>query len=138
MALLETVQGDREVLDGICPVLIQLVERVDAGAALAVISANKWGLSAHASGEVPWLIAGTAGEVDDYIIAYPMAIVKVTTATTAASTLGEVVALSDTGVYKVDAGNQPDVGFSAIVASDCSSVTMVLCPMIPSMDTPRT
>jgi len=136
MAFAETVV-DREVLSGTCPVRVKLAERVYAGACLAASSPN-WILSAHASGETPLLVAGTAGEVNDYIKAYPLAAIKVTTTLANVATLGELVSLDDDGTFVADTANYPDVGFVTEVGSDSLSAELVVCPMIQQLDTART
>jgi len=127
MAFSET-RASRTVAAGICPVEITLAEACYAGDTLGISSAT-WVLSAHASGEAPLLVAGTDGASGDKIQAYPMAIVDRTVS--GAATLGEIVALHDTGYYVAAGSELPDVGF--VVDAD----TLALIPLKTQMDTKR-
>jgi len=136
MAFAETAQ-DRRVLSGACPVTITLSEDCKAGDCLG-ISSGTWVVSAHTSAEEPVLVAGTAGISGQKITAYPVAIVECITTSSNVGTLGEVVALSDTGTYKNAASNQPDVGYVASVGSDSLTAILVVYPGVVNVDTPRT
>jgi len=135
MAFVET-RTDRIVLSGVGRVEVKLSEAVKAGDCLGD-SSGTWVFSAHASAEHPVLVAGVSGLSGETIVAYMMAVLQVTTTLTNVATLGEVVALKDTGEYQAAGSNLPDVGCVASVGSDSLSAIIFVCPMMQLMDTQR-
>ena len=133
MAFLETRQ-ERRLMSGACPVDVTLSEKVNKGDCIGISSAT-WVLSAHASGEQPLLVAGSAGASGETIKCYPMAILEVTTASANAATVGEVVALKDTGEYQADGAGLPDVGF--VISATTTKATLCVCPLAPQLTTVR-
>ena len=138
MAFLETrASGSRIVLNGECPVEITLAEACQAGDCLGIDTAT-WVLSAHADAEEPLLIASVDAPSGAIIKAYPIAAVEVTTTSGNKSTLGEIVALKDDGLYQVESGGLPDVGFSYFVGSDSLTAKVAVFPMGPQLTQVRT
>ena len=137
MAFLETrASGSRRVIEGECPVEITLAEACHAGDCLG-ITGGTWVLSAHTTAEEPLLVASVDAPSGALIKAYPMASVEVTTTSGNVSTLGEIVALKDNGVYQVAAGGLPDVGFSYFVGADSLTAKVALFPAGAQLTTVR-
>ena len=119
---------------GICKVPI--AEAIMAGDCLGITSAT-WVLSASATVEHPLLVAIESGVSGDTIACALMAVIKCTTTSTNVATVGEIVALHDSGYYVAAGSNLPDVGFVASIGSDSLSAILVVCPMAPQLTTQR-
>jgi hypothetical protein len=125
MAFAETAQ-DRRVLEGINPFSVTLAEAVHAGDPLG-ISGGTWVLSASATVEQPIAIAAENGAVGETITAYTMAVVECVTTSSTYATVGEKVAVSDTGYYMAATADYPDVGFVASIGGLVTAIVF-LCP----------
>jgi hypothetical protein len=135
MAFLETY-ANRQIIQGRGKVEVTLAGTVDAGDALGYSSG--WVLSADAATIQPLLIAGEAGVSGQRIKAFMRATVK--TACTAANvaTVGDIVAITDAGLYAVsDAATMPEVGYVSSIGSDNLSVIVSLRPMAAQLTTKR-
>jgi len=144
MAFVETrsAAAARTVLDavGVCRVALcatSTTNVVYAGDSLGIDTNSEWDLSAHASGEQPLLVALESGVGGDTISAALMALIEVTTTSTNVATLGEEVALKDTGEYQATGAGLPDVGFVVSVGSDSLSAILCICPSFPQLTTAR-
>ena len=137
MAFLETRGSARRLLEGIAPTEITLAGTVYVGDCLG-ITGGTWVVSADTLGEQPILVAAVGGASGDKIKAYPMAVVEVVTTLTNAATVGEKVALKDTGEYQAAGAGLPDVGFVASVGSDSLTAILFVCPMAAQLTIQRT
>jgi hypothetical protein len=136
MALLETTNTLRaRQVSGICPVKVVLGGTVQAGDPLGYNSGWIWSVSATTY--QPKLIAGQAGKSGDIITAYPMANVTVNHTVASTGTVGEKVAVADTGYYASAASNTPDIGFVSWVAADSLSSKIFCCPLMAQLAVER-
>jgi len=129
--------GSRRIINGVLPVIVTLSEAVQCGDVLGV-TGGTWVRSAHTTGEQPLLVASVDAPSGDIIKAFPLCIVEVTTTAANKSTVGEIVALSDTGNYQAAGTGLPDIGFTASIGGDNLTAVMVIFPMATQMDTART
>jgi hypothetical protein len=135
MAFLETL-GARKIIKGKGAVQITLAGSVTAGDPVGYSAG--WVLSADAATIQPILIAGQSGSTGQVITAYMMAEVYTVCTLANVATLGDIVGVTDAGLYAVsDASTMPEVGFVSAVGSDSLSVIMTLFPMIPQLTVVR-
>jgi len=134
MAFAETASSIRTV-QGQCPVKITLAGTVQAGDPLGYYSG--WVLSVSTGTIQALLIAGEAGANGEEITAFPVAKVSVITTYANCATVGQRVAISDTGTYAVAASGDPDVGFVTSIGSDSLGAVIELCPMLAQLTVVR-
>ena len=132
MALLETTNAQRKRrVTGECPVKVLLAGTVQAGDPLGYNGGWIWSVSATTY--QPKLIAGEAGCSGETITAYPMAIVEVTHTAANTGTVGEKVAVADTGYYASAASQTPDIGYVASVEGDSLSSKIFCFPLMAQL-----
>ena len=136
MAFLETSRN-RVLKEGVCPVKVTLEEAVQMGDPLGISATPGWVLSASATVEQPVLIAGEKGAVGQTIVAYLVAIVECKNLLANKATLGEKVAVTDTGLYAAAGVGLPDVGFVASVDADSLGCVLFLNPTAPQLTVVR-
>jgi len=122
----------RKVLEGMLPCKITLAGAVSAGD--PVMYDSGWKLAANTATKPAVLIAGEDGAIGDVITAYAMAIVECTHTLGNVPTMGEQIAVADTGIYAPDAANTQDVGYVVEIDADSLHSRILLCPMITELD----
>jgi hypothetical protein len=135
MAFLETI-SHRLIKEGECPVKITLAGTVYAGDPVGYDSG--WKLAASATVIFPVLIAGQDGVSGDVITAYPIAVVEVVTTLSNAATVGQVVGVTDGGLYSAEGAGLPDVGIVVAKGADSLTAVLFLLPAIVELTVPRT
>lgn len=135
MAFLETLSS-RLVKEGVSPVKITLAGAVKCGDPIGY--ASGWKLAASATVAFPVLIAGQDGVSGDVITAYPLAVVEVVTTLANAATPGEIVAVTDGGLYSAQGAGLPDVGIVTAIGPGSLTATLSLIPMIAQIVVART
>lgn len=122
----------RRIVEGCCPVRVLLVGNVEAGDPLKYTSG--WLLATNESGHPAILIAGEDGAIGETITAYGMAVVEMTHTATNVPTMGEQIAVADTGIYAPDASNTQDVGYIVEIDSDSLHSRALLIPCQVELD----
>jgi hypothetical protein len=125
MAFVDTAI-DRRIFDGVLPVQVTLAGSVHCGDPLMYNSG--WQLATNTSGHPAILIAGESGATGDVIKAYGIALVESTHTATNVPTMGEQIAVADTGIYAPDAANTQDIGYIVEIDSTNTHSKMLLCP----------
>jgi len=90
----------RKILEGTLPMKITLAGAVVAGD--PIMYSTGWKKAANTSGAPAALIAGEDGASGDIITAYGMAIVECAHTLANVPTMGEQIAVGDTGIYAPD------------------------------------
>ena len=126
--------GDRRIIEGTCPVEIVLAGTVHAGDPL--MYSTGWKLAINTSTAPACLIAGETGVSGDTITAYggPCVIELKHTAANV-PTMGQLIAVSDTGIYDDAAANTQDIGYIVEIDSDNLHSRMVVHPATAELDT---
>jgi hypothetical protein len=93
-----------------------------------------WKKAANTSGKPAVLIAGEDGAVADVITAYGMAIVECAHTLANKPTVGEQIAVADTGIYAPDGTGLQDVGYVVGIDADSLHSQILLCGMIVELD----
>ena len=108
-----------------------------AGAVVAgdpIMYDGGWKKSTNVATKPAVLFAGEDGAVDDVITAYGMAIVECAHDTGDKPTMGEQIAVADTGIYAPDAANTQDVGYIVGTDTDELHSQVLVCGMIVELD----
>ena len=106
----------RKIVEGSLPIKITLAGAVVAGDPL--MYSTGWKKSDNTSGAPAVLFAGEDGASGDIITAYGMAIVECAHTAANVPTMGEQIAVADTGIYAPDGGGLQDVGYVIGIDSD--------------------
>jgi hypothetical protein len=122
----------RKVLEGVCPVKITLAGAVSAGDPIKYSSG--WKLATNESGKPAILIAGEDGVVGDEITAYGMAVIEFTHTAANVPTMGEQIAVDDTGIYAPDGAGLQDIGYIVNIDADNKHSRGLVCGMIVELD----
>ena len=122
----------RKVLGGMLPMKVTLAGAVVAGDPLKY--STGWKLATNESGKPAVLIAGEDGADEDIITAYGMAIVECAHTAANKPTMGEQIAVADTGIYAPDAANTQDIGYVVGLDSDNLHCQILVCGMIVELD----
>ena len=122
----------RKILEGMLPMKITLAGAVVAGDPIKYDSG--WKKAANTSGKPAVLIAGEDGASGDIITAYGMAIVECAHTAANKPTMGEQIAVADTGIYAPDAANTQDIGYVVGLDSDNLHCQILVCGMIVELD----
>jgi len=122
----------RKVLEGMCPVKITLAGAVVAGDPVKYSSG--WKLATNESGKPAVLIAGEDGASGDVITAYGMAVVECAHTSGNKPTMGEQVAVADTGIYAPDGAGLQDIGYVVGTDADELHSRLLVCGMIVELD----
>jgi len=135
MALVD-VASSRRVLHGIFPVQIALVGTVQEGDPLMYSSG--WQLSTNTSGAEAVLIAGQPGVSGGTITAYGAAVIELTHTATNVPTMGQIIAVADTGAYSSVAANTQDIGHIVEIDGDSLHSRAIVWPAQVAIDTAGT
>ena len=127
---------NRKVLQGVCPVKVLLAGAVQAGDPLKY--STGWKLATNELGVPAVLIAGEPGVIGETITAYPMAVIEFTHTLANVPTMGEQIAVADTGIYAPDGAGLQDVGYIVEIDADSLHSRAVVCGMIVELDLPGT
>ena len=106
----------RKIVEGSLPIKVTLAGAVVAGDPL--MYSTGWKKSDNTSGAPAVLFAGEDGSSGDIITAYGMAIVECAHTAANVPTMGEQVAVADTGIYAPDGTGLQDVGYVIGIDSD--------------------
>lgn len=126
----------RRILEGFFPVSITLAGTVKCGDPLKYDSG--WKLAANTSGAPAVLFAGDNGITDDIIDAYGMALIECTHTAANVPTMGQLIAVQDTGIYGAAGSNLQDIGYCVEIDSDNLHSRHLVCGMITEIDTAGT
>ncbi len=121
MALTETATS-RRIVSGTGAVQITLAGTVKAGD--PIMYSSGWKLSNNTSGAPAVLFAGAYGVSGDIITAYSTALIELTHTAANKPTMGQIVAVGDTGVYETAGSGLQDIGY--IVALDAATTHSLL------------
>jgi len=122
----------RKILEGMLPMKITLAGAVVAGD--PIMYSTGWKKAANTSGAPAVLIAGEDGAVADVITAYGMAIVECAHTAANKPTMGEQIAVADTGIYAPDGADLQDIGYVVGTDADELHSQILLCGMIVELD----
>lgn len=122
----------RKILEGMLPIKITLAGAVVAGDPIKYDSG--WKLAANTAGKPAVLIAGEDGAVGDVITAYGMAIVECAHTLANVPTMGEQIAVADTGIYAPDGAGLQDIGYVVGIDSDSLHSQILVCGIIVELD----
>jgi len=123
----------RRVIEGVLPVEITLAGDVSEGDPL--MYSTGWKLSANTSGAEAILIAGNTGVSGDVITAYGAAVIELTHTATNVPTMGQIIAVADTGLYDDAAANTQDIGHVVEIDSDNLHSRAIVWPGQVAYDT---
>ena len=122
----------RKILEGMLPIKITLAGAVVAGD--PIMYSTGWKKAANTSGAPAVLIAGEDGAIGDVITAYGMAIVECAHTADNVPTMGEQIAVADTGIYAPDDTGLQDIGYVVGIDSDELHSRILVCGMIVELD----
>jgi hypothetical protein len=122
----------RKILEGSCPMKITLAGAVVAGD--PIMYSTGWKKAANTAGAPAVLIAGEDGAVGDVITAYGMAIIECAHTAANKPTMGEQIAVADTGIYAPDGTGLQDIGYVVGIDSDELHSQILVCGMIVELD----
>lgn len=122
----------RKILEGSLPMKITLAGDVVAGDPIKY--STGWKKATNESGKPAVLIAGEDGASGDVITAYGMAIAECAHTLANVPTMGEQVAVADTGIYAPDGTGLQDIGYVVGIDSDSLHSQLLLCGMIVELD----
>jgi hypothetical protein len=118
------------------PVKITLAGAVVAGDPLKY--STGWKKATNESGVPAILIAGEDGASGDIITAYGMAIIECAHTAANVPTMGEQIAVADTGIYAPDGTGLQDIGYVVGIDADELHSQILVCGMIVELDLPGT
>ena len=122
----------RKILEGMLPMKITLAGDVVAGD--PIMYSTGWKKAANTSGAPAVLIAGEDGAIGDVITAYGMAIVECAHTAGNVPTMGEQIAVADTGIYAPDGSGLQDIGYVVGIDADELHSQILVCGMIVELD----
>jgi len=122
----------RKVLEGMLPTKITLAGAVVAGD--PIMYSTGWKKALNTSGAPAVLIAGEDGASGDVITAYGMAIVECAHTSANVPTMGEQIAVADTGIYAPDGTGLQDIGYVVGIDADELHSQILVCGMIIELD----
>jgi len=122
----------RKILQGMCPIKITLAGAVVAGD--PIMYSTGWTKALNTSGAPAVLIAGEDGAAGEVITAYGMAIVECAHTAANKPTMGEQIAVADTGIYAPDGTGLQDIGYVVGIDADNLHSQILLCGMIVELD----
>ncbi len=127
---------NRRVLQGWGPVRITLAGAVMSGDPIKYSSG--WKLATNESGKPAILIAGEKGASGDIITAYAVALIELTHTLANVPTMGQIIAVNDSGLYAAAASNTQDIGYIVEIASDSLTSTALVGGFVTELDTAGT
>jgi len=122
----------RKILEGMCPMKITLAGAVVAGD--PIMYSTGWKKALNTSGAPAVLIAGEEGASGDIITAYGMAIVECAHTAANKPTMGEQIAVADTGIYAPDGTGLQDIGYVVGIDADELHSQILVCGIIVELD----
>mgnify|MGYP001092775916 CR=1 FL=1 len=122
----------RKILQGTLPMHITLAGAVVAGD--PIMYSTGWKKAANTSGAPAVLIAGEDGAVGDIITAYGMAIVECAHTLANKPTMGEQIAVADSGIYAPDGTGLQDIGYVVGIDADSLHSQILVCGIIVELD----
>ena len=122
----------RKVLEGMLPMKITLAGAVVAGD--PIMYSTGWKKALNTAGAPAVLIAGEDGAIGDIITAYGMAIVECAHTAANVPTMGEQIAVADTGIYAPDGTGLQDIGYVVGIDSDELHSQILVCGIIVELD----
>uniref|UniRef100_A0A6M3KFN5 Uncharacterized protein n=1 Tax=viral metagenome TaxID=1070528 RepID=A0A6M3KFN5_9ZZZZ len=134
MALVDA-STDRRIIAGWPETGIQITLAGDVSAGDPLMYSTGWKLSTNTSGAEAVLIAGETGASGATISAYAIALIELTHTLTNVPTMGELIAVADTGIYAPDAANTQDIGHIVEIDSDSLHSRALVWPGQVAYDT---
>lgn len=135
MALVDA-STSRRVIEGVLAVEITLAGAVSEGDPLMYSSG--WKLALNTSGAEAVLIAGQTGISEEIITAYGAAIIELTHTLANVPTMGQIIAVADTGIYAAADTALQDIGHIVEIASDSLTSRAIVWPGQVAYDTAGT
>ena len=123
---------NRKILEGMLPMKITLAGAVVAGDPIKY--STGWKKATNESGKPAVLIAGEDGAIADIITAYGMAIIECAHTAANKPTMGEQIAVGDTGLYAPDGTGLQDIGYIVGIDSDELHSQVLVSGMIVELD----
>ena len=118
----------RKIVEGSLPIKITLAGAVVAGD--PIMYSTGWKKANNTTTVPAVLFAGEDGASGDIITAYGMAIVECAHTAANVPTMGEQIAVADTGIYAPDAANTQDVGYVIGIDSDELHSQILVCGIV--------
>jgi len=122
----------RKIVEGYLPFKITLAGAVVAGAPL--MYSTGWKLAANTATVPAVLIAGEDGAIGEVITAYGMAIVECAHTLANVPTMGEQIAVADTGIYAPDGTGLQDIGYVVGIDADSLHSQLLVCGFQAELD----
>jgi len=122
----------RKILEGMLPMKITLAGAIVAGD--PIMYSTGWKKALNTAGAPAVLIAGEDGAIGDVITAYVMAIVECAHTAANVPTMGEQIAVADTGIYAPDGTGLQDIGYVVGIDADELHSQILVCGMIIELD----
>jgi len=122
----------RRIVEAHFPVKVTLASAVVAGDPL--MYSTGWKKALNTSGAPAVLFAGSDGAIGDVITAYGMAIIECAHTAANVPTMGEQIAVADTGIYAPDGTGLQDIGYVVEIDADTLHSRIFVCGMIVELD----
>ncbi len=136
MALVDA-STSRRVLQAWGPVKITLAGTVAPGDPIKY--STGWKVATNESGKPAILIAGQSGVSDEIITAYVAAIVELTHTAANVPTMGQIIAVADSGgLYTSASAGLQDIGYIMEIGSDSLTSSAYVSGVITELDTAGT
>ena len=118
----------RKIVEGSLPMKITLAGAVVAGD--PIMYSTGWKKSNNTTTVPAVLFAGEDGAIGDVITAYGMAIVECAHTAANVPTMGEQIAVADTGIYAPAGANLQDFGYVIGIDSDELHSQILVCGIV--------
>jgi len=122
----------RRIVEGYLPIKVLLAGAVVSGDPL--MYSTGWKKALNTSGAPAVLFAGEDGALGDTITAYGMAIIECAHTLANVPTMGEQIAVADTGIYAPDGTGLQDIGYCVGIDADSLHSQHLVCGMIVELD----
>jgi len=122
----------RKILEGMCPIKITLADAVVAGD--PIMYSTGWKKANNTTGAPAVLFAGEDGVAGEVITAYGMAIIECAHTAANKPTMGEQIAVADTGIYAPDGTGLQDIGYVVGISADNLHSQILVCGIIVELD----
>ena len=122
----------RKVLGGMLPTKITLAGAVVAGD--PIMYSTGWKKALNTAGAPAVLVAGEDGAAGEVITAFGMAIVECAHTAANKPTMGEQIAVADTGIYAPDGTGLQDIGYVVGIDGDNLHSQILVCGIVVELD----
>ncbi len=135
MALTDT-GGNRRIFEGEGPVKILLTGVVNAGD--PIMYSSGWTKALNTSGKPAILIAGQHGDIGEIITAFVTAVIEISHAAGNQPTVGQLLAVTDAGLYGSADTAKQDIGYVTSVDTDTLHSRALVGGWVTELDTAGT